>query len=148
MTQKVDLHHHHNSEVVMDLMLDETGDLKIEGGMSVVSGVSEKRQRLELALNLNLTEWFLDINRGLPYMLNVDEELEDPSIRYFFDKGLPDAASFITAELTRYLRKQDFISDIETRYEFDPRTRVYKFYPKVTTDDGEEFEIEPYIQNF
>lgn len=129
----------------MDFRLTEDGDLDIEGGMSVVTGVREKRQRLELALNLNLTEWFLDINRGLPFIENVNESLSDPSVQYFFDKNIPDAPSFITQELTRYIRKQDFVDNVESSFTFNSRTREYVYNCTILTDENEEFSIEPYV---
>lgn len=52
----------------MNLKLDSTGDLEIKGGkLLLVSGPEEVRQRLEVYLNNDQGEWFLDATYFLPW---------------------------------------------------------------------------------
>lgn len=55
-----------------NLALDDTGDLRMEGGNLVfVTGAEAVRQHLESRLRFFLGEWFLDQREGIPYFRHV-----------------------------------------------------------------------------
>ncbi len=55
-----------------DLKLDPTGDLLISGfDLVLVDGRDQVGQRLKTRLKTFLGEWFLDIDRGVPYFEDV-----------------------------------------------------------------------------
>ena len=59
----------------MDIKLNIYGDLDLSsGGLEIATGGDEARQRIDLAINLNLGEFFTHINYGLPWIENKDEQ--------------------------------------------------------------------------
>ena len=56
----------------IDFKLDSSHDLAIENfDLSLVSGVDQIMQNIDIRMRFFLGEWFLDVNAGLPYYTNV-----------------------------------------------------------------------------
>lgn len=120
-----------------DFLLDEFGDLKVDGGMELVTDYAlEAKQRLAQGLEINYGEWFADITAGLPYIENPNEDLPT-NIRYFLGDKFPDSAAFITNTYDDYIKSLPFILKLESSYTFDRQTRVYRYIPIATLKDGE-----------
>lgn len=57
---------------MLDLKLDNQGDLDISGGLlHTVQGISCVAQTLNLRLRINKGEWFLDTRIGIPYFTQI-----------------------------------------------------------------------------
>jgi hypothetical protein len=116
----------------MDFLLSTlTGDLDF--GIDNADGLqltpdyrTEAEQRLAQALSLNLTEWFADITKGLPYIYNPNESLED-NLRYFLGDKSPNAAQFVSASLDKYIVELPFISSLKSSYNFSESSRVFTY---------------------
>ena len=88
-----------------------TGDIDISEGLQLVREGEEAAQRISLALDLNLGEWFLNINFGLPWIKNTDESFPE-TIQYMLGNKRSDIKSFIDTTLTRYLESQDIVRSV------------------------------------
>ena len=131
-----------------DLKLDPgTGDLIVEGGMQLVDGREEGRQRLQQALAINLGEWFADITQGLPWIKNPNEDLPS-SIRYMLGQKSSNSAEFVSRTLTDYIQQQDFVSKVTATYDFNRSTRQFTYNADIVGIDGVEFEITPFEIDF
>lgn len=130
----------------MDLGLNADGDLNIEGGLSLVDDISEKAQYLRLGLNLNLGEWFLDINRGLPWLFNPEEPELPSNVQYFLGDALGDTSGFITAQIKKYIERQTFVESTNLISSFNPATKTYELRGTITSNKGDVIELIPYIQ--
>lgn len=120
-----------------------TGDLDITNGISLVTGQDEAAQRVNLALGLNLGEWFANIDQGLPWIRNNNEDFAG-SIRFMLGDKFPDSAQFITFTLDDYLSRQSFIESVSSSYTFNPSTRVYTYTVNIIGIDGVTITIKPF----
>ncbi|BAV80950.1 hypothetical protein [Vibrio phage RYC] len=127
-----------------DFATDEFGDLKIDGGLSFVEGSQEKAQRLNLAISINLGEFFAAVNYGLPWIENQEEEVA-PTIRYFLGDRLQDQSAYVATQLDNYLRRIDFVDELQSSYAFDDNTREFTYNFTVVTNDGDIINFPPYI---
>lgn len=130
----------------MDIELDPlTGDLELTNGITFVKGGKEARQRIELALGLNLGEFFTHLNYGLPYIRNRNLSFGQ-NLRYFLGDKFPDTAGFVKGELDRYILSLPIVSSLESDYSFDNNSREFKYSFSVVTTEGEEINFPPYLQ--
>jgi hypothetical protein len=106
---------------------------------------TEAEQRLTQALSLNLTEWFADITKGLPYIFNPNENLET-NIRYFLGDKSPNAAQFVKATLDKYILDLPFITSLKSSYNFEDSGREF-IYTYSVVANGEEINFPPITLN-
>ncbi|AUR92164.1 hypothetical protein NVP1170O_051 [Vibrio phage 1.170.O._10N.261.52.C3] len=130
------------TDIKLDLL---TGDIDWEGGLKLTTTIEEKMQRIDMAINLNLGEFFAAVNYGLPWIRNTQEN-QDLNIRYFLGEKSSDQAVFIFNQLTKYLSKIPFIVDVESDYTFDQANRVFTYNYTVETEDGDVINFPPYTQ--
>ena len=64
-----------------DLALDANGDLDLTGGGSLVEGQQAIAQRLKIRLLTFLGEYFLDSDRGLPWLEWSSTKFDDLTLR-------------------------------------------------------------------
>lgn len=100
---------------------------------------TEVELRLAQALGLNLTEWFADITKGLPWIKNKDEDVAT-NIRYFLGDKNPNAGLFVSNSLDKYILEQSFVKSIKSSFTFDKTTRVfiYSYSVVINNNNGEE----------
>ncbi len=120
-----------------------TGDIDISEGLQLVREGEEAAQRISLALDLNLGEWFLNINFGLPWIKNIDESFPE-TIQYMLGNKRSDIKSFIDTTLTRYLESQDIVRSVTYTSEIQESDRVYSYSPKIITQEGESITLTPF----
>lgn len=131
---------------MMDFLLDpETGDLDFTNGLQFASEPQEAAQRIDLAINLNLGEFFSHVNYGLPWIRNSEEGLPT-NIRYFLGEDFPDPQSYLKNELDKYIRNLPIVDTLESSYSMDMYTREFSYEYKVITVTGEEINFPPYLQ--
>lgn len=132
----------------MDIKLDPiTGELDLTGGrLNVTTGMDEKRQRIDMMLQINLGEWFAGINYGLPYFYNKNEDL-GTSFRYFVGQKAYDQAVYVNDQLDRYISRISFVKDLDSSYTFNQETRSFVYNFTVHTYEGEEISFPPFNQS-
>lgn len=130
-----------------DFKLDElTGDLDITDGLQLtVSLPEEAKQRIDIALGLNLGEFFTHVNYGLPWVENKLESFAK-NLRYFLGDNFPDPEFYMKKQLDRYLRSLPFINSLDSTFEFDRKSREFKYSYSATLTNGEEVTFPPYLQ--
>lgn len=101
---------------------------------------TEAEQRLFQALNINLTEWFADITKGIPYIKNPNEDL-GTNFRYILGDKNPNAAQFAARVLDTYILSLSFVESIQSSYTFDEKSREFKYIPLVIAN-GQEIIID------
>lgn len=75
------------------------GDIDfINSDFVVIDGAEEVAQCIELSLNINLSEWFLDENKGTEHMRLLDQSTDDEA----------------RAEVIRVLSQEERIAEIES----------------------------------
>jgi hypothetical protein len=127
-----------------DFKLDPiTRDLVVEGGMELVRDGDEAAQRVSLAVGLNLGEWFLNINLGLPWIKNNTEGLPE-SIQYMLGNRRSDISTFIDNTITDYLKSQDFIRSVTYTSNYSTQERLYQYTANIITEEGEEITLIPF----
>ncbi|AHK11572.1 hypothetical protein S140_165 [Shewanella sp. phage 1/40] len=130
----------------MDFLIsDLTGDLDLgddnSSGLQLCPTYTrEAEQRLFQALNLNLTEWFADITKGIPYIKNPNEEMSE-SIRYILGDKNPNAAQFAAKVLDAYITSLPFVDSFTSSYTYDAEKREFKYTPLVVAN-GSPIEID------
>lgn len=124
-----------------------TGDLIIDGGMQLVEGQEEGRQRLQQALSINLGEWFADITAGLPWLENAEEDLPS-SIRYMLGMKSANLGEFVSRTITDYIKQQNYVSSVEATFDFNRSTRQFTYNAKIVGIDGVEFTLTPFEIDF
>jgi hypothetical protein len=131
-----------------DFKLDPiTGDLSVSGGLTLITSFSEEaRQRLQLALGLNLGEWFLQASYGLPWLENPDEDFAT-SIRYMLGDKFPDSPRFIASTLDKYIKSLSYVNSMTSSYTFDRATREFTYTPLVKIQDGSTLTLTPFQVN-
>lgn len=132
----------------MDIKLSElTGDLDFSsGGLALATKGDEARQRIDLAINLNLGEFFSHINYGLPWIENKNEDVGREGIRYFLGEKFPNPEIFIKNELDRYIKSLPIVDTLSSSVNFDRANRELSYSFSVVTVEGEEIDFPPYIQ--
>lgn len=96
-------------------------------------------QRLKLALDINLGEWFANIDFGVPYIKTEESEITSAQ-RYFFGDSKVDLSAFIKITLDDFIEERDYISSLESsEYTFDPSSREWVYSYTVTTSEGSTF---------
>lgn len=131
-----------------DILLDETtGDLDLSdsGGLSIAYDGYEAAQRINLAINLNLGEFFTHGNYGLPWIEDPDNTYAE-NVRFFLGGKSNDAASYVAKTLDTYLESMDIIDTLTSSYEYDESTREFSYTFWVETVAGETIEFPPYLQ--
>lgn len=130
-----------------DFKLDPlTGDLDISDGLVLTPSLEqEAQQRINIALGLNLGEFFSHVNYGLPWIKNDVEDF-GKSIRYYLGDKFPDPEFYMKKSLDRYLRSLPFIKSLTSRFEFDRSTREFKYFYTGTLQSGEEVTFPPFIE--
>lgn len=130
----------------MDIKLTVEGDLDLtSGGLETATGGDEARQRIDLAINLNIAEFFSHINYGLPWINNPDEDI-GKDLRYFLGDKLPNPDAYIKGELDRYIKALPLVESLESESTFDRNTREFNYSFSVVTVEGEEINFPPYLQ--
>ena len=131
----------------MDIKLNIDGDLDLSsGGLEIATGGDEARQRLDLAINLNLGEFFTHINYGLPWIENKNETVSDSPIRYFLGEKFPNPDAFVKGELDRYIKSLPIVADLTSEAVYNRSTRELTYTFSVVTTSGEEINFPPYLQ--
>ena len=129
----------------MDFLLSPlTGDLDFgennSKGLQLTPDYrTEAEQRLAQALSLNKTEWFVDIDAGLPYIKNPNETLAE-NLRYFLGDKFPNAPQYVKATLDKYILDLPFISRLTSSYTFDEVNREF-VYNYSAVANGEEINF-------
>ena len=126
----------------MEFKIDHlTGDLDFgegnELGLQLVKddqGMAELR--LAQAIGLNLTEWFLDITKGLPWIRNKEEDLQT-NIRYFLGDKSPNAGLFVSNSLDKYILELPFVDKLKSSFTFNKITRTFTYTYSVTVSGDE-----------
>lgn len=132
-----------------DLLLNSDGDLDLSSGdIQLATDGDEARQRIDLAINLNLGEFFTHINYGLPWIENPDEDYGDDNIRFFLGDKFPNPEAFIKGELDRYIESLPIVDTLESSVEFDNSLRYMTYTFSVKTVEGEEIDFPPFLQQF
>lgn len=130
-----------------DFKLDElTGDLDLTDGLQLTTSLpQEAKQRIDIALGLNLGEFFTHTNYGLPW---VENRLEDfaTNIRYFLGDNFPDPEFYMKKQLDRYLASLPFIESLDSDFEFDRKSREFRYTYSAILTSGEEVTFPPYLQ--
>lgn len=131
----------------MDIKLDVYGDLDLSsGGLELATGGDEARQRIDLAISINLGEFFTHINYGLPWIENKSENVSDSPIRYFLGEKFPNPDIFIKSELDRYIKSLPIVSELTSDTTYNRATRELSYTFSVVTTSGEEINFPPYLQ--
>jgi hypothetical protein len=66
---------------VSDIALDDNGDIQITGSdLSLTTGVDAIKQYMQQRFRMFYGEWFLDMERGIPYFQQVLKKNPDPVI--------------------------------------------------------------------
>lgn len=132
----------------MDLLLDSSGDLDISTGtiLTCTDG-EEAAQRIGMAIDLNLGEFFTHVNYGLPWIENQEETFAE-NIRFFLGGDFPASATanYIATTLDEYITSLGIVDTLESSYTYDSETREFTYEYTVVTKAGEEIVFEPYIQ--
>ena len=128
----------------MDLALDEdTGDLSISGGLSLVYDADELAQRLSIGLTINLNEFFTHQNYGLPWLRGEDStELED--IQYFLGDS-DTTLQYIISEIEDYILTIGQVTGVTSSYSYYSSTRTLEYTPSITGENGEVIDFPPYL---
>lgn len=124
----------------MDFLIDNnTGDLDISGGLVTVSGGKQRQQQLRIGMTINLGEWFIDINEGIPY-INTGEGGLSGSISWLLSDTIPNKENYIKDTLDTYIKSKDWVTElISSGYTFDRANREYIYNYTVKTEEGDEF---------
>lgn len=123
-----------------DIKLDPlTGDLDISSGLTIITGDTEKVQRLRLAIGINLGEWFLDVLTGVPYLNTQDPSIPE-STRYFLGDTNPGQESYIKKTLDAYILDLSYITSVESTTSIDNSTREFTYEYVATTPEGDIIE--------
>lgn len=126
----------------MDLGLDPTtGDLIVDGGMTLVTGSTEIQQRIKVGLTINLNEFFTHTNYGLPWIKNVDDTSD---IQYFLGDSNA-TVDYITSSIDKFILTFGTVESVTSSYEFEPTTRKLTYTPYIVSIEGEEFSYPPYV---
>ena len=125
-----------------DFLLDVNGDLDISQGLQITTGATEKMQRVRLALDINLNEFFADANYGLPWIKDGEGV---PNIRYFLGTKVNDQGSFIKTQIDKYINSFPFVVRLSSNYKVDEESRSLTYSYIITTDEGDEVEIPPFV---
>jgi hypothetical protein len=127
-----------------DFKLDPvTRDLDVSSGLQIVTEGDEAAQRVSLSVGLNLGEWFLNINYGLPWIKNNLEDLPD-NIQYMLGSKKSDIARFIDSTITQYLKSQEFIKTAKSTYTYEAATRSFTYLVDIVTKEGEALSLTPF----
>lgn len=124
----------------MDFLIDNnTGDLDISGGLKTVSGGKQRQQQLRIGMTINLGEWFIDINEGVPY-INTGEGGLSGSISWLLSDNIPNKENYIKDTLDNYIKSKDWVTElVSSGYTFDRSNREYTYNYTVKTEEGDEF---------
>jgi len=111
---------------MIDIALDkETHDLLITGNnLQVVSEADQLEQNLKIRLQFFLSEWFLNVNKGLPFYSDI--LVKNPNI--------PNVDSIIKAEILDTIGVVELLKYIST---FDNVERLYSIEFTIRTVFGE-----------
>ena len=124
--------------MAVDLKIDlETGDLDFTDGLTIEKDETTiAAQRLMLALNINLGEWFANVEFGVPY-IKTEESALASSQRYFMGGSKIAIKSYIKTTLDDFIEAREYISELtDSKYEFDSSSRIYTYSYTVKTTDG------------
>ena len=110
------------------LLLNDSGDIYLSGGQFARGeGVNRVTQEVESALRLFLGEWFLDINKGVPYIQEIFKRpIDQEKIENILSAKVLEVNSVQTV---------DTITSA-----FDQATRLYSARITGTTIYNEPFE--------
>ncbi len=133
----------------MDFLIDSTtGDFDFtDSGLQLCTDGDEARQRIDLALNLNLGEFFTHANYGLPWIENPDEDIDD-SVVYFLGSNLPNPSVYVQKQLDMYLESLPIVDEATSEVEYDRAARTFTYTVSIVTVEGEEIDFPPYLQQF
>lgn len=106
----------------------------------------EATQRLKQALTLNLTEWFVNINAGLPYIKS--EEGLDEDLKYFLGDKTPNLVQYISSSLDVYISGLPFVKNLiksDTSFTDSSRQLTYTFDAELTNGSVITFPFDTFI---
>lgn len=118
----------------------DMGENNSKGLQFTDSRAVEAEQRVSQYLSLNLAEWFLDVTKGIPYIRNSEESLSE-NIRFLLGDKNPNTPQFIKNTLDKKILDLEFITSLNSSYEFDSNTRTYTYTYTVTIDEDTEISI-------
>ena len=126
----------------MDLALDSaTGDLIVDGGLEIITGVDEIAQRLKVGLTINLNEFFTHTNYGLPWLKSED----DTSSTQYFLGSSGATVGYITSAIDAFILTLDNVSEVTSTYTFNNSSRTLTYTPQITITSGDTFTFSPYV---
>lgn len=119
-----------------------TGDLDFGDNNSTglqlhIDEREEAAQRLRQALALNLAEWFVNVNLGLPFIKNNEEGI-GLGLRYFMGDKAPNAAPFVASALDLYIVTLPFVNNLNSSsFSFNRKAREFTYTFEVELIGGE-----------
>lgn len=129
----------------MDFKLDPlTGDLSIDGGMSLVTGAEQLQQQIKVGLTLNLGEFFTHENYGLPWLRDETDSTDTEEIQYFLGDS-ETTVQYIISEIEDYILSFDRVTDVTSSFSFNRTSRELTYKPEITGQDGDIIDFPPYI---
>ena len=126
----------------MDFGLDSTtGDLIVDGGLTLVEGADELQQRLKVGLTINLSEFFTHQNYGLPWLKPIDSDEND--LQYFLGDSATTVA-YVVSSIDDWIATIDQVESNYSEYSFNNQTRTLTYTPYITGTDGDDIDFPPY----
>ena len=101
-----------------------------DGGLTVKNDVEGLEQKIVTRLNIFLSEWFLEIEGGVPYF-----ETDGNNIAIFskpIDRGT--AAAIINKEI---FKEKEVTNIKDVSASLDPQTRVFSYSSRIETIHGD-----------
>ena len=128
----------------MDFKLDPlTGDLSIDGGMSLVTGAEQLQQQIKVGLTLNLGEFFTHENYGLPWLRDENDTSGTEEIQYFLGDS-ETTIQYIVSEIDDYILSFDRVTDVTSSFSFNSTSRQLIYKPEISGQDGDIIDFPPY----
>lgn len=131
-----------------DFKIDETtGDLALGVNNSTglqlhTNDAQEASQRIAQALTINIAEWFSDVQQGVPYLRNTEENVAQ-NIRYLLGNKLPAVEGFVSGVLTKYILDLPFVKSVIEEHSFNRQTRVFTYEPRIEIISGAIISFPP-----
>jgi len=127
----------------MDIGLNTiTGDLDLDGGLKLVTGVEELKQRLSVGLTINLSEFFTHQNYGLPWLREEGSDTDD-DVQYFLGDS-DTTVQYVISAIDDYILSLDQVTEVTSTFTYTGSDRSIVYIPTITAEDGEVVDFPPY----